>query len=405
MKYLLRDLLIILFLSNNLSGNELGICTVPVADLVGNSFAEQNISQVPSQYTAIPLSAKKINSSCPRLHQLLFNEVVEIKEVKNDEILISLPHLFYEQESNSTPQVSYWTLKSNITTFEEIQKKGIDLGTFPQPISFKQPELSWALYNTISLVKPWFNKQTKQLMSAGTRFVVAKADAISYAVYVYNPHKNQIVTSSIPKDYCLTYEPSREQAIKHFVNIAKSWSHIAQGFIPYVWGGCSYGQQCHLDSFHEVLTHNNICYARSDCTRKPTTGFDCAGIICRAAQMAGIPFYFKNSLTIAKNLQPLQAHELVTEGDIIWIPGHVMIVSDCKRGLLVEARSYDHGYGKVHEIHLNEQFKGIYTYDDLITSHINHESLKRLNKAGQIVQVIPDFKILKIESAWNFAKR
>ncbi len=71
-------------------------------------------------------------------------------------------------------------------------------------------------------------------------------------------------------------------------------------------------------------------YERTECTQHPMSGFDCAGIISRAAQMCGIPYYFKNTYTLAHYLKSLSIDTHLQEGDLIWIPGHVMIVSDLK---------------------------------------------------------------------------
>jgi hypothetical protein len=117
--------------------------------------------------------------------------------------------------------------------------------------------------------------------------------------------------------------------------------------------------------------------------------------------LAGIPYFYKNSLTIAKHLAPLNKKETISEGDIIWLPGHVMVVSSLKDNLLVEARHYSHGYGKVHEIPLSHQFKNINSYEQLAAHFFNKKPLQRLDKSGKVVQVLPDFKILKLASVWR----
>jgi hypothetical protein len=158
------------------------------------------------------------------------------------------------------------------------------------------------------------------------------------------------------------------------------------------------GSLCKKDQF---VQENGIFTREELPTNKPQPGLDCAGLIARAAHLAGIPYFYKNSLTIAKHLAPLNKKETISEGDIIWLPGHVMVVSSLKDNLLVEARHYSHGYGKVHEIPLSHQFKNINSYEQLAAHFFNKKPLQRLDKSGKVVQVLPDFKILKLASVWR----
>src|SRR5205814_4688733 len=112
-------------------------------------------------------------------------------------------------------------------------------------------------------------------------------------------------------------------------------------------------------------------------TQSPKNGFDCSGVILRAAQIAGIPYFCKNTTTIAQCLTPLKSEQQLREGDLILIKGHVMIVSDITKNLLIEARSYGHGYGKLHEISIDQVFEGIETYKDLCDAYYEKKVVKR----------------------------
>ena len=141
----------------------------------------------------------------------------------------------------------------------------------------------------------------------------------------------------------------------------RQWAKRKEGFIPYVWGGFSFTDTIKTTS----------CFLLKDETTSPKTGLDCVGIIARVAQIYGIPYFYKNTTTIKQCLTPLARNSKLMTGDIIWVPGHVMIVADLTNHTLIEARGYDHGYGKVQEIPLNEEFKGINTYRDLIDAYHN----------------------------------
>lgn len=127
-------------------------------------------------------------------------------------------------------------------------------------------------------------------------------------------------------------------------------------------------------------------------------------MILRGAQLCGIPYFFKNSTTLAQNLTPLQKNEDLENGDLIWFLGHVIIISDVKNNLVVEARGYEHSYGRVHEASLKTQFNNISTYEDLKKAYLEHIPLERLNLQGIVAKEIPTFKLLKLKSVWPQAK-
>jgi hypothetical protein len=78
-----------------------------------------------------------------------------------------------------------------------------------------------------------------------------------------------------------------------------------------------------------------------------------------------------------------------------------MIASDIKNNKLVEARHYNHGYGRIHELPLNKVFDGINTYQELVDAYHSKKKLYRLTSDGQIGDTINQFKILKLSSVWE----
>ncbi len=83
------------------------------------------------------------------------------------------------------------------------------------------------------------------------------------------------------------------------------------------------------------------------------------------------------------------------------MPGHVMIVADMSKNSLFEARSHDHGYGKLQEIALGDVFKGIPTYQALLHAYEKKIPLERIDKAGVVKDHFPSFKLLSLASAWD----
>jgi hypothetical protein len=366
------------------------VCVAPIADLVGE--------QKHASLTSLPIAHKRFDGPA-RVHQLLYNEIVEVHEMNGREARIKVPQLFYETSASSSPQQFYWTSARNLMPLRDVAKKGIPLHVFPQPLTCNKDRFERALHNTVSLTQPFFDPQTKTTYSAGTRFVIKSARRNQVVVSFFDRRTNSLRTCALPKNICLIHQQENNQnRLRAFVDVVKTWAHLNPGFVPYVWGGCSVGSLCKKEQF----VQENGIFTRGELpSNKPQPGLDCAGLIARAAHLAGIPYFYKNSLTIAKHLAPLNKKEMVSEGDIIWIPGHVMVVSSLKDNLLVEARHYSHGYGKVHEIPLGDQFKNINSYEQLTAHFFNKKPLQRLDKAGKVVQVLPDFKILKLASVWR----
>lgn len=379
---------------------QLAITCVPVADLVGQSLKHHKY------YSTTALCAKEGIYGCPRIHQLLLHQPVTILEESGDEVKIKIPHVFYDTdaEKNCT---TYWSLKKNFILLSQLEAKRVDLAKLPSSLDFTSNEQKDT--NIITLCKPHYLPSLHITLSAGTRFVrtIEKEPAKdTIAMYILNPHTKKIQTIMVPKSSCITTKTlSRRKKIDLFLKLIKEWASLDNGFIAYVWGGCSFVTPCLYDQF---TVHNGFSYkgkqvsyyVRSELRSAPVSGLDCAGLIVLASHIAGIPFYYKNSATIAHYLKPLE-EDKVQNGDLLWFPGHVLVLADVKKNTIIEARAYSHGYGKVHELPLNQVFKDITTTDDLVKAYRAQEPLSRLMKDGSVAQTITNYKILKLNSVWE----
>lgn len=404
----MKKILILCFILSCTIAAEQAVIIVSVADLVGQPLASFYKNERLIEQTYLDLAwagmGKLHSYACPRLHQALFNEVVELIETRGQEALIRIPNLFYQTITNSNPQCDYWTLRKNLITMNDLRKQGIKGSFFPKPIEYTCPDLASCSRNVATLSYPFTHATTKQTFSAGTRFVKTtkqnSKDKVS--VYLYDNNHKKIDVIDIPNEYIHSYENlSREEKIKNFVTLLRNWTQSV-GTIPYVWGGCSITHVHPTNQFHEEKSHYN---------RQPTAhvvrplkmdykgGADCSGLIARAAQIVGIPYFYKNSYTIANKLHLLQPNESLQEGDIIWLAGHVIVVAS--KTTIIEARHYEHGYGKIHEIPLCEQFKGISSTTDLERAFFHHTPLYRLNNEGKQTETYRNFKLLKLASVWQ----
>ena len=129
------------------------------------------------------------------------------------------------------------------------------------------------------------------------------------------------------------------------------------------------------------------------------TGFDCSGVIARAAHACNIPYFFKNSSTALQQLKPIVSYEQLAEGDLLHIKGHLMVVSDIKNNKIIEARSHWHGFGKLQEIKLSDEFQGVKTYKQLVDACLANKRLARLDSAGSVFEKIQSATLLKLPTS------
>lgn len=381
------------------------VIIVPITDLLGQSLASFNKAhKTKLTYATIPISGKNENKACPRLHQLLFNKVVTVLETQKDEVKVQVPNHFCQTDHSPTKQNTYWMAKKDLITFDTLEKHGINTTTIPTPLSFD--DIQTYHPDVVTLKNPITDSSRGITYSAGTRFVKTPTQPHKHyvTVHVLNPITMKVERMALPQRQLSVYHQKPEEKIKEYVATIRSWAHEKKGFIPYVWGGCSYTTLCHHRPFQEKNdADNHPYYQRKERLTGTQDGLDCSGLILRGTQLCGIPYFYKNSTTLAKNLASLQKHDPIENGDIIWFSGHVIVVSDVKNNLVVEARGYEHGYGVVQETSLKEQFKTITTYDQLKQAYLEQKPIERLDKSGTTVKTLTNYKILKLKSVWHSA--
>ena len=373
------------------------VVTVPVADLTGHTVrAAGNINTC---YKTIPCAPDKGDTACLRLHQLKANDVVTMtREFYSGEVIIEVPGLFYYDGKNKRRN-DFWSLKKYFKPLRSFSKEV--QGHIPPAIDSAQPKNGYD--KVLTLRKPWFHN--KNLYSVGTRFMrnSAQDTCAEYGIYVIDYTKKKAHTALVPKERSLViYHKKFAKARRVFMSLLRDWAHQPKGLIPYVWGGFSYREPCPDKGFKKFK--GKLCgkecsyWERNGFTLTPRGGFDCSNMILCAAQMAGLPYYCKNSNVIARTLRPLKSGEKIEEGDIIWYSGHVMVVSDIEKNLIIEAIGYDSGYGQVHEVHINKVFQGIYNFNGLRPCHFRRKFTYRLRKDGSPWRSVYRLKILKLSS-------
>lgn len=383
------------------------VVVVPVADLVGapiQTFFSQSSPEQAYHDLVVCGGKPAMHSCCPRLHQLLFNEIVTVIEEQNEEIRVQISSCFYVPKDRLVPQYTYWMLKQHVLSLQELEQKNIVIDSFPSPISFEDPE-SVINHQVVTLALPWHDVTTGHTFSAGTRFLKTteqhkQTEGVS--VHIFNPTTKQFFIVSIPSSIIIDDLPaSPHEKIRLFVRLLTMYAHQDTGFIPYVLGGSSFIRTTR-ESYQEKMgvCQNAPCsyYEYNNFSDAPKPGFDCSNLITRVAQMAGIPFFFKNSLTIATYVHPLSATQQLESGDIFWKRGHVMVIADTEKHTIIEAPGYKNDSGHVHELPLAAVFKNIVTCEELLAAWRAGQTLELLGDDGSIIEQITDFKLLSLSS-------
>ncbi len=360
-------------------------------------------------YAALPFSPEVGPNSCPRIHQFIYNEVGTCLEITQDgtEMLIEFPHLYHQNEQGNK-QNQFWVPTKSVMPLKNLKEKVGTCGCIPAPINSDEP-FRWdnpeRFENILTLLLPWKDASTGITYSAGTRFKRAKHldNESGYGIYLLSPSDCFIKIALVERDCALVDYPRDYAAAKRlFVKILKKWAALSPGKIAYVWGGCSVIETYKEEEFSRVPATrgaDKLEYWVRPEALVPHGGLDCSGLVLRAAQIAGLPYFYKNTVTIGFNFKDLAQTDDLEEGDLILFKGHVMVVTDIKDNLFVEAVSYSSGYGSVHEIALGRAFENVTSYDDLCKCWKNKLPLSMKNKKGGLLKVIESFRLLSMKFA------
>lgn len=385
--------------------------TLPVINLVGESVAHlfNNNQQIESFYQNIPTSWGPNNADkkiCPRIHQLLFNEAVLILQENTYEALVEIPNIFLHDHNNSQPSAChFWTLKKYLCGFEQLKVQGfLPQQCIPEPISYQNP---WPFDNyVVTLQYPFYDPITQQTYSAGTRFILISSDIINkqYKVLVYWRTQEALIPIVLPYSKCFIglQNTSLKKRLLLFVETLRQWAHPFDGVIPLCFGGNSY-TQVKTGSFilmSKIINNEKLYYWQTTGNSTPPfTGFDASGLVLRASQLCGIPYFCKNSSTAAKSLPRIPSLHALQEGDLLWVPGGLFVVSSLDKNLLIGVLSYQFGYGKVVELSVSQLFENVNSFEDLFYAYHNKLPLQQKDRSGATVRTVNDYAFLTLKNS------
>lgn len=318
----------------------------------------------------LPISPE--TKGCPRAHQALFNEIAECHECQDENIKVTFPQVIYGyDEQTQTVRNTFWGHAQDM----------IPLTQLSSSMKNSIPPSEYAQAPTIVLTYPW------NYYSMGTRFIHVRENDTkdSYAIIHPNFETNSSYLDFVPHEDAIeevanTPVQARNLFVTLINNIIDRVQKEPHQVIPYAWGGSSFVQLYEDEAFYQ----QDGAWHRKE-KNDPYSGYDCSEFVMRMAKIAGISFPWKTSTAIERGLKKLSASDQLKDGDIMWVPGHVMIVSNIKNNELIEARSYSVGYGCVHRLKLENCFENVKTYADLLEHYCNNKPVRFKNKAGDIL--------------------
>ena len=380
--------------------NYLAVVTVPLVDVAGEPISQIDRKKITDYYDECSIAPDKGKFSCIRMHQLKYNEIVTVvgDDGTTPEVACEVRNLFYIKSGHKKLNI-FWLLKKHLVPLSELKKK-CDKMVIPNPIDMRQSPHEYNA-DVLTIILPWLDERTGRWYCPGTRFMRhAQEDTPNkYAFFLVDYETFSIQTAYVSRRSALvTYPETAQKKRRLFVSILKKWAHQKKGTIPYVYGGCTFTRVCN-GPFCLVKRKQNgarISFWHREGKESPLSGFDCSGMLLTAAQIAGLPYYLKNTATLSRFLPVLKRGEALQEGDLVWYSGHVLVVSNVEKNLLIEAAGYEAGYGKVHEIHVSKVFGGISDLASLTQAYHSQKFLKRLNSKGKPFRSVYRLKLLHL---------
>ena len=98
-----------------------------------------------------------------------------------------------------------------------------------------------------------------------------------------------------------------------------------------------------------------------------------------------------------KKGQELLDGEKLAMGDLVVTQGHVFVVSDVEKSLLIEATGYGDGYGRVHEIALKDRVD-VKNYKELLERRKKNKPTITMFRKDRSKGQPREFKIMRLIS-------
>lgn len=332
-------------------------------------------------------------------------DIFNIVEYENGELInysgdyIKIEHPFYFYEKNGKIVNQFYINKKSFVKSQKINKKLKKYITesYYYDKFIKSDFISGTIINPVKIKF----KNKKIFLYPGSRFRFLDSTDNYLCGYMIK-NKTDFIIFEINKDDVLLDEDiskSDEEKREFFISLLKGWLGLSEkhkGTIPYFYGGTAINFPLKKLNKIRINDKNFYSWEKKDKKLNMIVGTDCSGLVCLAARISGFKFYLRNSFMQNKYLEKVQSVGDIKNGDIIWIPGHVMIINKDENSI-IEAAGYEGNFNGLVENKIYKRFENINNLDDLINLKNEKKPLILISKNGN-KKSFDIFEILSLSS-------
>ena len=382
----------------------MAVCIVPVAncfnEYLSTKFPGATEAQIEDVYKN--LLASNESTGLMRIHQLRFNDIVEVVEEHGCECIVRCNEHFTQNKPDQNIYNTYAFLKKNLLFLEDLP--GNIQEYLPEPYVWFNGNSFDATRAIVTLTMPFTDEATGVTYSIGTRFKLVNTNphfvldgtAPFYTlkdtmrdVYILKSNGTigicAIPCSQSQLDYPMTNE-EKESCILDLFFKYTNYTKKA----PTAFGGNS-TTELHTPADYAKtsleLPNGEIVkgFTRPLHNSDVQTGFTMPELNMTINNTCQVPSFFKNTTTMFRLSESLQPDQKIEKLDYIVGTGYMGRVISVEENLIGDIRSYSHHNGIARLTPLSKNFKNIETYADLQRAFFEGQPLELTNDEGKVI--------------------
>lgn len=333
-------------------------------------------------------------------------DIFNIVEYENGNLInylgdyIKIQHPFYFYEKDGKVINEFYIKKESFIRSEKINKKlkKYIVESYYYDKFIESNLISGTIINPTKIK----NKNKDIYLYPGTRLRFTDSTDNYLCGYIIK-NKSDFIIFEIKKDDVLLDKDipkNDEEKRKLFISLLKNWLVISEknkATIPYFYGGTAINFPLKNLSKIKINEKNFYVWEKNKKNLNMIVGIDCSGLICLAARISGFKFYLRDSFIQNKYLEKVNDINEIKNGDIIWIPGHVMIINK-NENTIIESVGYDSKFNGLVENKIYKRFENINNLNDLINLKNEKNPLILISKDGN-KKLFDIFEILSLSSS------
>jgi hypothetical protein len=358
--------------------------------MLGTDPKKIDLQSVKKRYEHLPCSyIANPQTTWQRIHQLVLHQTVFIKKEYPHEVFVEVPHLLCRPSAMKEGEnLCGWMQKKDVVYLDQLLPDTL------QYLPNRDDLIKESKNQTTAFLKePYFVKELGVTLSATTQCVVAKQEQDHLLCYFFHPTKKTTILAKIPKTLATIPPSTKEAQLELFFNLIHTWAYPKKGFVPYVLGGASITTYYKggfikkpILAGKKILKNSDgqLCYLFDrQFSTQFKSGVDCSTLVYLAARCANLPYFCKNTTTVANTLKKVTKNTPLKKGDIIVFPGHMMVISELHPLKILQSRGYSSGFGRVAENDAKDLFYTIKDAKDLKKAYLQKKPLVFKNQKGK----------------------